>query len=125
MDIAGLLVVLAASSTYVFEADLIVGTSAVTTGCQYGVQYSIAGPTVACSQLGSQTAILHAVSDIVAVNTVGRAYLLTSAMKGYVRIAGYITTPATGGNFTIRHLKVTSGTSTVYIGSNLRVWKVA
>ena len=54
----------------------------------------------------------------------GTAFLTTSAETGHIHISGFFFTAATGSPvFSIRHLKVTSGTSTVKVGSMLRIRK--
>jgi hypothetical protein len=53
-------------------------------------------------------------------------YNTTSGGVGLVILKGQIVTHATlSGTFSIQHLKVTSGTSTIKIGSTLKIRKVA
>ena len=61
---------------------------------------------------------------ISALNTATALYLATSAQTGGVVIKGRVTTGANAGNFTISHLKLTSGTSTVLVGSFLKVTRI-
>jgi hypothetical protein len=60
-------------------------------------------------------------------NNISSATFLTTASEtGLVAIKGYFVTSASASPvFSIRHLKVTSGTSTVKIGSILKVRKIA
>lgn len=126
VDITGLSVALLANSKYEVEAVLWVGTTAVTTGCRYGVNFSAAGAAAYMVYTGATTATAGATSSTNALNTAcGTAFLTTSAMLGMVIIRGMVVTGANAGNLTIRHLKVTSGTSTVKTGSMLKVRKVA
>lgn len=125
VDITGLSVALAANSVYEFEAVLSVGTSAVTTGTRYGVQFSAAGASVECTLHGTRVANTTTSERINALNTAtATAYLAATSIQGAVLIRGILTTGSNAGNLTIQHLKVTSGTSTVYINSFLKVMKI-
>lgn len=124
-DITGLSISLEANTTYEFEAVLSCLTSADTTGTSYGVNYSAAGAAVEGQISGSFTATAAKVLRISALNTAYGAFLTTSAQSGGVILKGIVTTAAQTGNFTVKHLKVASGTSTVYIGSYLKVVKIA
>lgn len=123
-DIAGLTFALAINSVYEFEAVLSVSTTAVITGTQYGVNYSVAGGTVVAEITGSLTSTAAKQERISTLNTATSAFLTTSAQTGGITIRGIVTTGANAGNLTIRHLKVTSGTSTVFINSFLKVTKI-
>lgn len=126
VDITGLSVALAANSVYDFEAVLSVGTSAVTTGTRYGVQFSAAGASVECTLHGTRVANTTTSERITALNTAtATAYLAATSIQGAVLIRGILTTGSNAGNLTIQHLKVTSGTSTVYINSFLKVTKIS
>lgn len=124
VNITGLSIPLAASATYEFEAVLSVSTSAVTTGTAYGVNYSAAGATVEASITGSSTATASKTLRISALNTATTLYLATSAQTGAILIKGGITTGANAGNLTISHLKLSSGTSTVFINSYLKAIRI-
>ena len=126
VDITGLSFAAAANSVYEIEAVLRVTTSAVTTGCKYGVQFSAAGAAAQVTYAGSVTSTTGAITSTNALNSAdATAFLTTSGMAGTITIKGFVTTGANAGNITIQHLKVTSGTSTVRIGSCLKVRKVA
>lgn len=125
VDIPGLSIALLANSVYKFKAVLSVGTSAVTTGTEYGVNFSAAGATVEAHITGSYTSAAAKEERISALNSPSNAFLTTSGQTGGIDIQGIIVTGANPGNLTIRHLKVTSGTSTVYINSFLEVIKIA
>ena len=126
VDITGLSFAAAANSVYEIEAVLRVTTSAVTTGCKYGVQFSAAGAAAQVTYAGSVTSTTGAITSTNALNSAdATAFLTTSGMAGTITIKGFVTTGANTGNITIQHLKVTSGTSTVRIGSCLKVRKVA
>lgn len=127
VDVTGLSLALIANATYTFEAELSVSTSAVTSGTQYGVQFSGAGAAVEgqfwCSLTATASAIGERVSALNTANTT--ACLTTSAQSGAVLIKGVVTIAGNAGNLTIRHLKVTSGTSTVFINSFLTATRIA
>lgn len=123
-DITGLSVALIANATYEIEAVMSVSTSAVTTGTEYGVQYSAAGASVEAQITGASTSTASKTLRISALNTATSAYLTSSAQTGGMTIKGIVTTGANAGNLTIRHLKVTSGTSTVFINSYLKVTRI-
>lgn len=127
VNVTGLSVALAVNSVYTYEAVLSVSTTAVTTGTKYGVNYSVAGGAVegqiTCSLTATASMISERVSALNTANTT--ACLTTSGQTGAVYMRGIITTGANAGNFTVSHLKVTSGTSTVFINSYMKVTKVA
>lgn len=124
VDITGLSNALVANATYEFEAVLSVSTSAVTTGTAYGVNFSAAGATVEASITGSSTSTASKTLRINALNTATLLFLATSAQTGGIVIKGIVTTGANAGNFTIKHLKLTSGTSTVFINSYLKTVRI-
>lgn len=123
-NITGLSVALTTNATYEFEANLSVAVSAVTTGNQYGVNYSVAGGTVEAIVDGSLTTTANQTVRLSALNTATVAYVTGSGQSGGILIKGIITTGANAGNLTIQHLKVTSGTSTVRINSFLKVTRI-
>jgi hypothetical protein len=125
VDITGLSVALTTSAVYEFEAVLGVSTTAVTTGTEYGINYSVSGSTVYAMITGSYTTSADRSGRIIALNTASAAYLTTSAQSGVILIKGIIITTTNAGNLTISHLKVTSGTSTVFIGSFLKVTRIS
>jgi hypothetical protein len=125
VNVTGLSVALTTNAVYEFEAVLSVSTTAVTTGTEYGVNYSAAGATVEAQVKGSLTSASDQTVRLNALNTATVAYLTTSAQTGGILIKGIITTGANAGNLTIQHLKVTSGTSTVFINSYLKVTRIS
>lgn len=119
VDITGLSNALVANATYEFTAVLSVSTTAVTTGTGYGVNFSAAGATVECHINGSLTNATNRSIRVTALNTSSSGWLTTSAQTGGILIKGIVITTTNAGNFTISHLKVTSGTSTVFTQSYL------
>ncbi len=122
-DIADLSLALVANGVYEFESILMVASSS-TAGNQYGVQYSAAGATIEAQISGTLAAATSRADRISAFNTATAAYV-TSGAAGGIRIQGIVVVGANAGNLTIRHLKVTSGTSTVRAQSYLKVFRIA
>lgn len=124
-DITGLSIALTTNAVYEFEAVMTGSTTAVTTGTGYGVQYSAAGASIEALITASSTSTATKTLRISALNTSAQAFLTSSAQTGGILIKGRITTGANSGNLTIKHLKVTSGTSTIFIGSFLKVIRIS
>jgi hypothetical protein len=121
VDITGLSVPLAANTVYELDSNLSLRSSSAA-GIKVGVNFSAAGATIEATCLhGASNA---AYDRINAFNTAS-AVFMTSITDGGDRIKGIITTGANAGNLTIQLLKVTSGTATSYIGSFMRVNKIA
>lgn len=126
-DVTGLVSgTLAISTNYTFDAILYVTTTAVTTGTQYGTNITVAPTRTAANYEGPTTVAANAqtmlVSGTNANNIASGTYLTTASEEGVVRISGFFTTAGSGSPvFSIRHLKVTSGTSTVKVGSTLSI----
>lgn len=126
VDITGLSVALDANAVYKYETSLSIGTSAVTTGTRYGINYSAAGATIEGGYQGTTTDTSNNTNRINAFNTAGDIFLTTtSSTNGNFTSQGIVRTGANAGNLTVQHLKVTSGTSTVFIDSYLIVTKIA
>ena len=121
--IPGLSADLLANSVYEFEAVLSVQSSS-TAGTKYGVNFSAAGAAVEGQLIGSASATATKSERVSAFNTASGVYV-GAAITGQVLIKGIITVGANAGTLTIQHLKVTSGTSTVFINSFLKVSKIA
>lgn len=124
VDITGLSVSLIANATYELEVMLSASTTAVTTGTGYGIQYSAAGATIEGWISGSATTTADKTLRLNAFNTSIQAYLTTSAQTGGIFIRGVVTVGANPGTLSARHLKVTSGTSTCFIGSYIKVTRI-
>jgi hypothetical protein len=124
VNVTGLSVALVANAVYEFTAVLSTSTTAVTTGTAYGVQYSAASATIEAQINGALTSTATKTERINAFNTATSAFLTTSAQTGALTIFGIVATGANAGNLTIQHLKLTSGTSTVFINSFLKVIRI-
>ena len=127
VDVTGLVAPVTHASTYEFEAHLLTVASADTNGIKVGVNLDQTPVTVEgeVSGNGTGTTLITPVG-LQANNTADATALNTSSSgKGHVYIKGYFVTHATlDSNFSIQHLKLTSGTSTVKVGSSLRLRKV-
>jgi hypothetical protein len=107
--------------SYEIEAVLLCTTTAVTTGTKYGVQFSAAGASCAVIVSGAATSTTGAITSLNALATgSATAFLTTASQTGMVAIKGTVVVGANAGNITVQHLKVTSGTSTIKVGSVLR-----
>lgn len=123
VDIAGLSIPLTTNAVYEISGMLSVSTTG-TAGVQYGLNYSVAGGTVEAQLSGSLTSTATKTERISALNTASTAYLTTSGQTGGIIIRGIITTGANAGNLTVKFLKVTSGTATVFQNSVLKVTRI-
>lgn len=123
VDITGLSFAASANTLYEFEAFLKVNSNSGVAGVRYGLGYSAEGATVVANIIGTSNAITSASnSGFGALNTESsNVYLTASNLTGYCIIKGFLAVGANAGNFTVKILKVTSQTATVYIGSMLKV----
>lgn len=115
---------LLANSTYEVEALLRVQTTG-TAGTGYGVTYSQpTGSTITMGVFGPPTSTVS--NNLISSFGVSNQPWLTGAtgQSGVIWIKGSIITGPTAGNLIIQHLKVTSGTSTVFSGSYLKILKI-
>jgi hypothetical protein len=121
VDVTGLTLALLANTTYEFEAVLMVTTSADASGTKYAVNFSAAGATVEAAIVNPTSGTASRVERISAFgSTVVSTSLTTSGQSAGVIIKGTVTTGANAGNLTVQHLKQSSGTSTVRVGSYLK-----
>ncbi len=118
VDVVGLVLPLLANRRYEFEALLTVQSTS-TAGNRYGVQFTGAGAVVEAQISGTLAAATSRSDRINALNTAAPA-VVTVVATGAIRIHGVIVVGANPGNLSIRHLKVTSGTATVFVESFLK-----
>jgi len=121
-DITGLSFAATTNAVYEFEAVLSVQSS-TTNGNAYAVNYSAAGATVEAQITGTLAAATQKTLRISALNNAATPFV-TAVITGGILIKGIFTTGANAGNFTIQHYKVTSGTSTVFANSFLKVTRI-
>ena len=125
-DVTGLVLPVLPASTYQFLAILKAVASADTNGMEVGVACSQTPVSVAAVVSGNTATTTVVSTAIIAAATATSAFNTSNAGIGIIEIRGQIITHATlQGNFSIQHLKVSSGTSTVKIGSSLTILKVA
>jgi hypothetical protein len=122
VDITGLVTpTLTVSTLYEFEAVLFISSSAVLTGCQYGINCTGTGATGYALYTGTLAAGTASTSGTTALNTAETvAFDVVSSGIGVITIKGVFTSGTGSPVFSLKHLKTTSGTSTVKIGSVLR-----
>lgn len=127
-DVTGLTNILAANATYRFKATLLCTTTAVTTGTEYGIANTGATANVGMTCFYNATGFTNAagvgpsaVYSVGATNSATPAFLQGSGQTGVVVLEGFITTQGGPPTMAVRHLKVTSGTSTVKVGSTLEI----
>jgi hypothetical protein len=125
VDITGLASgTLTNSTKYEIEAVLDVSTSAVTTGTEYGIGAGGTGGAAVVSVILTGTTTGTSASSeglSTTAGTASTARLLTSGQSGTIMLKGFVTTRGSGtATISVQHLKVTSGTSTVKVGSVFR-----
>lgn len=126
-DVTGLSLAVLHGATYEFEASLQVVASADTNGMKVGIHTSQTPVSVQALVEGNTATTTVASTAVIAVDTADITARNTSnAGVGFIKIRGHVVTHATlDGTLSIQHLKVTSGTSTVKVGSSLKIRKVA
>ena len=125
VDITGLAVAVVHGAVYEFEASLLTVASADTNGMEVGVHLTQTPVTVECTVEANTTTTTVTLQGIQAVDTASGAVNTSNAGKGHIFVRGFVTTHATlDSTLSIQHLKVTSGTSTVKVGSTLKIRKV-
>jgi len=121
-NITGLSLDLTANSVYEVQAYLSVASSS-TAGNGYALQFSGAGASVEGQITGTLAA---ATQKTVRLSTFGTSTtFVTVASNGGIAITAIVTTGANAGALTVQHLKVTSGTATVYTNSFIKAVKLA
>ena len=124
VDITGLTSgTLTAATLYEVEAWLNVTTSAVATGTQYAIFANGSGGAAVYNALVGGTTTTNAVTQVTQSSATQQGtFLTTASASGTIYLHGWITTRGSGTpTISIQHLKVTSGTSTVLIGSKMKI----
>lgn len=124
VDITGLTSgTLSNSTKYEVEAWLDVATSAVTTGTQYAIFANGTGGAAVYNALVTGTTTTNATTSVTQSSATQQGtFLTTSGTSGVIYIHGFVTTRGSGtATISIQHLKVTSGTSTVQVGSKMKI----
>lgn len=127
-DITGLVSgTLSNSTKYEIEARLVASSSSAA-GIEFAVHGAGTGSAATCQVWAtgmSTTGIASAQACITAVDTATAAFATVGAgTLGPYFFSGFVTTTSTGtATISLQHVKVTSGTSTVKVGSVMRVRK--
>jgi hypothetical protein len=125
VNVTGLSLALAASSTYQFES-LLFGLSSSAAGLGVGANFTGTGsPTCAFFVTGGTSGTGTVIGFLTAFNSPGTGFLIASNQLGPLWMKGFVKTDTGGANLVIQALKTTSGTATIKIGSSLTVWKMA
>lgn len=127
VDITGLVTgTLSNSVLYEIEATLLITTSADATGTQYGIHGAGTGTaaTTNCVFIATTTQNSTTALTVRQVDVATATFMTTASSSGTVYLRGWFTSTSTGtATLSLQHLKVTSGTSTVKVGSVLRIRK--
>lgn len=121
-DVTGLSLALAANAVYDVQVCMSVASSS-TAGNGYALAYSAAGASVEGQISGTLAAATQKTVRISAFASSAQPFV-TVASNGGIWIQAIVTTGANAGDLTVQHLKVTSGTSTVYINSYIRAIRI-
>ena len=121
VDITGLS--FSASANKIYEVDvLLLVTSDTGDGMRVGAAYSAAGSSITLLWLGSNSANSAFVGELETLNGLTSGVFASDAtVPKMIFLKGTLKTGANAGTLTIKALKVTSGTATVYIGSRMTV----
>lgn len=117
---------LSTSTLYEVEAVLFVTTSTGTNGTEYGITAGGTGSAAVPNVLLTGTTTTNAATTVTisTIDTATAAFLTTASINGVVFMKGFVTTRSGGTpTLSLQHLKVTSGTSTVKVGSIFRIRK--
>jgi hypothetical protein len=124
VDITGLSHAASASSLYEVEVVLRFQNSG-TNNIQFGIFYSAAGATGTFLFNGNQSATTTLSQMNALGNASAGAYGLVATTNFVAIIKGIVVTGANTGNITVQTVHTTSGTTTVYIGSIMKIKKLA
>lgn len=125
VDITGMVSGTLSTSTQ-YEIEIAVrAASSSAAGISLGIHYSGTGsPTVALiGTINSSSVTAGAGIAVSAVDTATTAGLAYASSAGAVILKGFVTTGSGAGAISVQHLKVTSGTSTIKVGSILKIKK--
>lgn len=120
-DVQGLSLPLQANATYGIEVVLTAMTSGAT-GTGYGINFTGTG-TINAYITGTLTSNTDKTAMVNIFNTAVSPFLTASTQTGGILIKGIVVT-ATSGALKVQHLKVMSGTGTVFANSYLKVIRI-
>lgn len=124
VDITG--ISFAASSNSLYELEIVFRVqSSDSSGIKMGIQYSTAGATGAIVYEGTNNVGTVVTGGNTTLNTLSSTFLIAATTDGIIFAKAIMVTGANAGNITMQVAKVTSGTATVYIGSVMKIKKLA
>lgn len=119
LDITGLTYAASANTKYEFEV-ILVGQSSTSAGVRFAMAFSAAGATGTWVAMGATTTSgANSLGQTFGVAASG--FWLSAATDESFFMRGIISIGANAGNITAQLNKVTSGTATVYIGSEMKI----
>lgn len=124
VDITGLTAALLANTMYEFDVLLeVMSTSSA--GVRTGLQFSTAGAVAEAYWAGMQTVAApnQATSNVLGT-TPNQIWAGNASTPAVVKAWGVVRVGANAGNFTVQLMKVTSGTGSAMVGSQLKVRKI-
>jgi hypothetical protein len=124
VDITGLTIPLTTNAVYQFTCNL-TGNGADSNGVKFGVNYSVAGAAIEAGVYSEVAGTGVRSRRINALNSSTAQSFFTSNNDVAALINGRVTTGANAGNLTIQVLKGTSGTATIYQGSQCMVFRIS
>lgn len=127
VDITGLSFSALAGEVWEFEINCRVGSSSAA-GCQYGFTFP-AGGTLEAIAVGSLASANGMQTDrMTTTATAGAAFntgsVTTAANCAILQVRGTYVNSTTAGVVQFKHLKVTSGTSTIYANSHITARRI-
>jgi hypothetical protein len=124
VDIPGLTAALLANTMYEFDILLEVQSSSGA-GLRTGINFSAAGAAAEHYWAGLQTATAaNQAVGITLGTTPNQAWMAVATTPGVVKGWGVIRVGPNAGNLTVQQQKVTSGTGSILVGSQLKVRKI-
>lgn len=125
VNITGMSISLQASSTYEIEVNLLCNVSAVTTGAGFGINLtSTTGAYFKGLMWGSTTTSANKMVLVDTWDTATSGWLTTSGSYGGVKLTARLTTGSTAPTLTVKALKTTSGTLTIWLWSYVKATKI-
>lgn len=124
VDVTGLSHAAAADSLYEVEV-VLCGQSSSVAGVAPVIAFSAAGATGTWNATGTQTTAAATIVGNALGTVSSTVFWTTSTTNGTLKLAAMVKTGANTGNITAQIKKLTSGSLTVYIGSAMKIKKLA
>jgi hypothetical protein len=123
-DVVQLQVSLAAATTYFFTCVLKTNAGANTQGSSYGMYYTGTASLFQAVTEGQYTQFANRSMINDSLNTLVGDWMMTASNNGFIRMSGRITT-STAGTFSPKFYKTGTGTTTVNLGSWIKIEKIS